>query len=105
MSILDRLSNLFTKEVDAYVFDEIVNGVTIYIPCYNMYGHYNSARKEFLPYRLDEVFDENNKDYNNVRKIKISTSFCNYLCDWYELCTENQKWSTQNKQYFDDITK
>jgi hypothetical protein len=118
MSILTRLSNIFTKEVDAYAFEKIAyasvtdyvhgDGIvlkTIYVPSYDMYAHYYSNTEEFIPYKLNEPFDENNKDYTNVRKIKISTTFLANLCDWYELREENKKWCDQNKSYFDNITK
>jgi hypothetical protein len=118
MSILTHISNIFTKKVDGYAFEKTVyssitdyihnEGIivkSIYIPRYDIYAHYYSYMKEFISYKLDKPFDENNKDYYNVRKIKISISFCEYLCNWYKLCMENKKWSEQNKQYFDDITK
>lgn len=118
MSLLNRLSNIFTKEVDAYAFEKIIYSsitdyvhdcgittTTIYIPSYNIYTHYYDDMKEFIPYKSDKTFDENNKDYKNVRKIKISTSFASYLCDWYDAREKNKKWSNENKTYFDDITK
>jgi len=104
MSFLTRLSNIFTKEVDAYAFEK--TGLTkIYVPSYDIYAHYYSDTEEFIPYKSDKPFDENNKDYTNVRKIKISTSFLSYLCDWYHIREENKKWCDQNKSYFDEITK
>jgi hypothetical protein len=124
MSIFTRLSNLFTKEIDAtkkidaYAFektvftsidDYVLGGgciiTTIYVPSYGIYAHYYNDMKEFIPYKLDEAFNENNEQYVNVRKIKISSSFCEYLCDWYEMREGNKKWCDKNKSYFDNITK
>lgn len=118
MSLLTRISNIFTNEVDAYAFEKTVyastadfvhgDGVTVksvYIPSYDIYAHYYDDVQEFIPYKSDETFDENNKDYQNVRKIKINTSFVGYLCDWYEARQENKKWCDENKSYFDTIIK
>lgn len=118
MSIFIRLSNIFINEVDAYAFEKIVYEstthflndwgfilTTVYIPSYDIYAHYCNDMKEFVPYKSNEPFDENNKDYKNVRKIKISTTFVGYLCDWYEVREEHEKWSVENKTYFENITK
>ncbi len=118
MSLFTRISNLFTKEVDGYAFEKTVyesvtdyvhgDGVvvkTIYVPSYDIYAHYYSNTVEFIPYKSVEPFNEFDETYKNVRKIKISPSFCGYLCDWYEIREENKKWCDQNKSYFDEITK
>ena len=118
MSLSTRLSNIFTKELDGYAFektvyasnidyvhDEGITVKTIYIPCYDMYAHYYPDMKEFIPYKSDKPFDENDKNYKNVQKIKIKSSFCGYLCDWYQIREENKKWSEKNIQYFYDVTK
>jgi hypothetical protein len=61
-----------------------------YIKTYDIYEKYN------LNHRDIDYIKINNKDYTNVRKIKISPSFLSYLCDWYEIRTENIKWCDQN---------
>ena len=118
MYLFTRISNMFIKQLDAYAFEKTVYAsitdfvhdcwmtlTTVYIPSYDIYAHYYYDMKEFIPYKSDEPFDENNKDYKNVRKIKISTSFVGYLCDWYEAREENKKWSDENKTYFENVTK
>jgi hypothetical protein len=64
---------------------------------YDLYTFYNEDCKKF---------DENNKNYQNIRKIKINTSFIhsfiNYLYDIYEIDEETRKWT---EFYFSEITK
>lgn len=118
MSLFTRVSNVFTKEVEAYAFEKTVYAsstdyahdcgitlTTIYVPSYDMYAHYYYDMHEFIPYKSGEKFNENDETYQNVRKIKLNTSFIGYLCDWYEAREENKNWSEKNKTYFDIITK
>ena len=117
MSLLTRLSNLFTRELDAYAFEKTVYAsvddyvhdggciiTTIYVPSYEIYAHYYNDMKEFIPYKSEKTFEENCKDCKNIRKIKISTSFVSYLCDFYEIREEHKKWCDKNKEYFEGIT-
>ena len=60
MSLLTRLSNLFTRELDGYAFEKTVYAsmddyvhdggciiTTIYVPSYEIYAHYYNDMKEY----------------------------------------------------------
>jgi hypothetical protein len=114
----NRFINFFSKEVDAYsyqvkTYDSIGDYVhddgyittRIYIPCYELYIHYYDDGKRFVSYKSSEKFNENDKDYTNVRKIKVNSSFINYMYDVFDMNEDVKKWSNEHKQYFDSITK
>jgi hypothetical protein len=111
-----RFINFFVRELDAYLFqvktydslgDFVHNDwymtTRIYVPCYELYITYYNKDKRFVPYKSSDKFDENNKEY--IRKIKINSSFINYMLDIFDINEDTVKWSNENKPYFDLITK
>ena len=117
MSLLSRLKFTFTSELDAYTYDRLVyasiddfihdggvNMKTVYVPYYNLYFHYYDQMDRFIVYKSTTPFDENNKEYKNMKKIKINTSFVHLMLDIYETDEETKKVSTEKKPYFDELT-
>jgi hypothetical protein len=77
----------------------------IYIPQYDLYCNYYPDGKRFVAYKSTTKFNECDKNYKNVRKIKLSSSFANYMYDIYEIDENTKKWSEQNKDYFAEVVK
>jgi hypothetical protein len=111
-----RLANGFRNETDAYIFDkevyesigDFVHGdsltiKTIYIPDYDLYVHYYESMGRFIVSKDKVKFDESNKEYKNIKKIKISTSFIGAMLDIYETDQDTKKLSEQNKYYYDSL--
>ena len=118
MSLLSRLKLIFTSELDAYTYDRLVfasiddfvhdGGMemnTVYVPYYNLYFHYYDQMDRFIVYKSSEPFDENNKEYKNIKKIKINTSYFHLMLDIYETDEEIKKISKEKKSYFVELTK
>jgi len=114
----NRFINFFSREIDSYLFqvktydsigdfvhDDGYMTTRIYIPCYELYITYYDGGKRFVPYKSSEKFDENDKNYTDVRKIKVNSSFVNYMLDIFDINEDVVKWSNEHKQYFDSITK
>lgn len=78
---------------------------TVYVPYYNLYFHYNDQMNRFIVYKSSEPFNENNKEYTNMKKTKINTSFVHLMLDIYEIDEETKKLSKEKKPYFDLVTK
>jgi hypothetical protein len=70
-----------------------------------LYITYYDDGKRFIPYKTSEKFDDNDENYTNVRKIKVNSSFVNYILDIFDKNENIVKWSNKHKQYFDSITK
>jgi hypothetical protein len=113
----NRFINFFSKEVDAYSFEvqtydslgDFVHNdgyITkrIYIPCYELYVNYYDNDEHFVAYKSTEKFN-GNENFMNIRKIKVKSSFVNYMLDVFDMNEEVKKWSNDNKQYYDRITK
>jgi len=111
-----RLANGFRSETDAYIFDrevyesigDFVHGdslsiKTIYSPDYDLYVHYYESMERFIVTKGKVKFDSSNEEYNNLKKIKISTSFIGAMLDIYETEQDTKKLSEQNKYYYDSL--
>ena len=77
---------------------------TIYIPYYDIYVHYYHVIKCFIVYKTNNIFNENNDRYKNIKKIKVSTIFVNNMLDIFETDEETIKLSTVLKPYFNNLT-
>ena len=111
---LNRIKNMFSSTMTAYVISREVYDSTgdfvhgdgyiikaIYIPEYDLHCHYYTDCEKFVAYKTIDPFNKN--DHPNIKEIKISSSFANYIHDLYEMDQETKKWSKNNKEYFDKL--
>ena len=115
MSILSRIYNFATNaDLDAFVFnvtryvsmtDYVHNCVykTLYVPEFNFYCHYYDDGKKVVVYKTEEPFNEQNPEYTNMRKVKVSARFCFELDEQYQRDEETKQMAEDNKEYFDNI--
>ena len=49
---------------------------TIYIPYYDIYVYYYHVTKRFIVYKTNNIFNENNDSYKNIKKNKSIYNIC-----------------------------
>ena len=117
MSIFSRIYNFaINANLDAYMFDvmryasmtDYVHDCgceykTLYVPEFNFYCHYYDDQKKFVVYKLEEPFNEQNPEYMNMRKVKVSARFCFELIKQYERDEESKQMAENKKEYFDKL--